>query len=511
MIRNTFVFGIGGTGSRVVRALTMLLASGVKLQDTNKIIPVIIDVDAENADTTRTLKALQAYKSIRQKAYNAQKDAAGAEMPEGFFNTNLNTLSSLQPESGERKIEDSFQLQFDNLKTSFIRYVDPQEQLNDDITMDLLRALYDDTPVNHPNFRNTELNLRLDQGFKGNPNIGCVVFNNLSTLREYQFVLRSIGENDRIFIISSIFGGTGSSGFPQLIKLLKGEERLNQVKFGALTVMPYYKIAEKKKNNQESAINSDTFNAKTEAALTYYAKHLKGKLNALYHIWDSPLKQYDNNEGGLEQLDPAHLVELLGATAVIDFVNKSDEALTATIRTDYYDFGIRQEAACVDFRHFYDTSRIRIMEPLAKFGYAMKIYLDYLNGMKDEVFYKDHDLKHKLGTDAFYQTLTAFFQTHFKGWLQEMAGNERQFQPFNLQEELNSFINGKQITIKKMLGFTRDAGLNESFLKERLGKLEDELKKNIPDTEKEKRFLMLLNKIAGECYAVLGGLPTMTD
>ena len=61
MRRNTFVFGIGGTGARIVRSLTMLLASGVKLNETNKIIPVIIDVDAKNADTTRTLKALEAY------------------------------------------------------------------------------------------------------------------------------------------------------------------------------------------------------------------------------------------------------------------------------------------------------------------------------------------------------------------------------------------------------------------------------------------------------------------
>ncbi|WP_222597207.1 hypothetical protein [Chitinophaga pinensis] len=59
MTRNIFVFGVGGTGARVLRSLTMLLASGVKLNNTNKIIPIIIDVDAKNADTSRTLKALE--------------------------------------------------------------------------------------------------------------------------------------------------------------------------------------------------------------------------------------------------------------------------------------------------------------------------------------------------------------------------------------------------------------------------------------------------------------------
>ena len=44
-----YVFGIGGTGSRVLRALTMLLASGVKC-DAEKIVPIIIDPDDSAAD-----------------------------------------------------------------------------------------------------------------------------------------------------------------------------------------------------------------------------------------------------------------------------------------------------------------------------------------------------------------------------------------------------------------------------------------------------------------------------
>src|ERR1700712_202612 len=116
MTKNIFVFGIGGTGARIIRSLTMLLASGVKLKDTNKIIPIIIDVDAKNADTTRTLKALEAYKLIRERGYGNRE-----EITDGFFNANLNTLSSIKPEIGTtEKLDDSFQLQFDNLETTFI-------------------------------------------------------------------------------------------------------------------------------------------------------------------------------------------------------------------------------------------------------------------------------------------------------------------------------------------------------------------------------------------------------
>ena len=49
-----YVFGIGGTGSRVLRSLTMLLASGVECKS-DKIVPIIIDPDDSGADKTRTI------------------------------------------------------------------------------------------------------------------------------------------------------------------------------------------------------------------------------------------------------------------------------------------------------------------------------------------------------------------------------------------------------------------------------------------------------------------------
>jgi hypothetical protein len=501
MAQNTFVFGIGGTGARIIRSLTMLLASGVKLKDSNKIIPIIIDVDAKNADTTRTLKALEAYKLIRDKGYGNRDD-----IKEGFFNADLNTLSSLKPESGStEKIEDSFQLQFDNLETTFIKYIDPQEDLKGDVNMDFLEALYDNTPAGHPNYSYTELNLRLDLGFKGNPNIGCVVFNNLANSKEFKFVIKSIGDDDRIFIVSSIFGGTGSAGFPQLVRLLQEEERLRSNILGALTIMPYFNVSP----NKKSAINSDRFNSKTEAALAYYSKYLKGKINCFYQLWDSPKKQYENKEGGIEQQNNAHLVELIGATSIIDFVNKTKESFKPKGRTDYFDFGIKKEDTVIDIRHFFDATRDSVMRPLTLFTYALKIYLENLPSLKDESFYKNLSLGDKISKDPFYQNLSAFFTIHYKAWLNEMIDNERKFQPFNIDLDLNSLVREKQIELKKYFGITKDGGITESYLKEKLGKIEAELSKSIPDSEKEKRFLKLLNRIAKECFEKLESLPSM--
>ena len=57
-----FVFAIGGTGARVVKALTMLLASGVELRNIDRVVPIIIDPDTSNGDLTRTVDILKTYK-----------------------------------------------------------------------------------------------------------------------------------------------------------------------------------------------------------------------------------------------------------------------------------------------------------------------------------------------------------------------------------------------------------------------------------------------------------------
>ena len=56
-----FVFAIGGTGSRVLKALTFLLASGVQLKNTDEVIPIVLDTHANNDDLLRTKDLLREY------------------------------------------------------------------------------------------------------------------------------------------------------------------------------------------------------------------------------------------------------------------------------------------------------------------------------------------------------------------------------------------------------------------------------------------------------------------
>ena len=61
-----FVFGIGGTGARVLKSLTMLLTAGVKT-NVNEIIPIVIDKDETNGDMVKTKRLIETYISTRDK------------------------------------------------------------------------------------------------------------------------------------------------------------------------------------------------------------------------------------------------------------------------------------------------------------------------------------------------------------------------------------------------------------------------------------------------------------
>ena len=76
----TFVFGIGGTGARVLRSLTLLLASGVECKST--IVPVIIDPDLNNGDLTRTVSLMQRYTAVRD-ALNFTNNGKNKFWPKG--------------------------------------------------------------------------------------------------------------------------------------------------------------------------------------------------------------------------------------------------------------------------------------------------------------------------------------------------------------------------------------------------------------------------------------------
>ncbi|PGH37366.1 MAG: hypothetical protein CRN43_21615, partial [Candidatus Nephrothrix sp. EaCA] len=115
-----FIFAIGGTGSRVLKSLTMLLASGIKPNKKEfEIVPIIIDPHKSNEDLKRTERLLGNYQSIFNQA----------GLNNGFFNTRITTLDKLV--SSENRISRSFTFNLQQVSnTRFKDYID-FNQLNE--------------------------------------------------------------------------------------------------------------------------------------------------------------------------------------------------------------------------------------------------------------------------------------------------------------------------------------------------------------------------------------------
>lgn len=423
-----FLFGIGGTGTRVLRSLTMLLAAGVKVPDDTTIIPIILDPDDMNEDTNRSLELIENYSDI-YKELNLDK----LNEKQSFFNTRLQKIKDTATDKNEESgIGKSFRMNFGNINCSFKDYIDYDNMNN--IDKNFIDLLYDNSAPNNPK---TELNFDLSVGFKGNPNLGSVVLHEIKDMPEFKQMQNVIGPGDKIFIISSIFGGTGASGFPSLVRAIRSSSSANlrNAQIGALVVKPYFSIAEE----SSSAINSKLFNSKTKAALSFYATSLYKDIEEVYYIADSPgEKSYDNKEGGESQKNNAHIVELIGASGIIEFLNKDSKS------NDFFEFGIRKDDKTIHLGHFYEGFDTKIGIPLTKLAILLKIFNEDLEGLSNKLdILKELNFKKEMGESSFIKLKN--FMKDVETWLNELSDNSRAFKPFTLKNDYENILSHKSV------------------------------------------------------------------
>lgn len=402
-----YVFGIGGTGARVLRSFTMMMAAGVKI-GADIICPIIIDPDASNADLTRTVDLMNKYKSIRSSLSFIKENKST------FFRKEVQPLKNYT-----LRINDT------DDKT-FQQFIDLSSM--DRASQAMIRML----------FSEKNLGASMDVGFKGNPNIGSVVLNQIVKSDDFQDFANDFEQGDKIFIISSIFGGTGASGFPLLLKTLRhGKDfpnfnLINNAEIGAITILPYFKL----RNDDNSEIDSSTFISKTKSALAYYENNISrnNDINTLYFIADDVTNTYDNHEGGSAQQNDAHIVEFLAATAIFDFSNRQN------IGTSNKELALRDliDSDSVSFNSFYDEQKRLLFAPLTKFimmanclGYKYDFYSSKNFGANYYNFEGLYDT-------TFMSNLKNLTELFIK-WLDELKRNRRSLDLFNLKSEDKPF------------------------------------------------------------------------
>jgi hypothetical protein len=356
-----YVFGIGGTGARVIKSLTLLLAAGVDCK--YDIETILIDSDVSNGNLTDTVNLLQEYECIQSNVKNTS--ATSNE----FFKTPIAYQRWNIPNSDE-KFKDFIGLANQSAETKA-----------------LSQLLFD---------KDNELEQNTTIGYRGRPNMGCVAMNQLLNLDSFLQFTNGFSDGDRIFIIGSIFGGTGASGFPWLYKTLRNgklannESLIHKSKIGAISVLPYFKV----KSDKASPIDSATFISKAKSALVHYDTAFKD-IDCLYYISANPadFPTYENHDGGDNQKNPANIIELLAATSILDFANKSFNAKSQG--TSYFELGIEDiKSKNVSFKELPKNVREMIQKPLIRFSlFANYMDFHYADAFDKLPVYTDYNIK----------------------------------------------------------------------------------------------------------------------
>lgn len=440
-----FLFLVGGTGSRVMRPLIMQFAAGVHPVDDNgnpislEVIPIIVDPHKANEDLKRTDNLLRWYKQLRKSLYGESADVA-----KGFFSVKISSLSDILPNGSN--LSDTFLFNMGAVESKkfqdFIAYstLDTGNQA-------LCSMMFSDD----------QLNTKMDIGFVGSPNIGSVALNEFKDSEEFRQFSNVFQKNDRIFVVSSIFGGTGAAGYPIIVKNIRNagnnaqinnRGNLRDARIGALTVLPYFNVQQ----DENSPISRADFISKTKSALFYYHDNLTGlkrngvdipmsKINACYYLGDEiPSNPYFNDPGGNGQRNDAHVVEFVGALAVLDFLSMPDEQLQTidgnAINPVFKEYGLASDKTTLSLKDFGVSTRALINKQFIKFHLA---YMYITNQLKADIgrgYTEDKpEIKNSFLSTSFYSTLTSDFFVGYRLWLKELKGNQRSFQPFNLNTD----------------------------------------------------------------------------
>lgn len=380
-----FVIGIGGTGMRCIEAFTHLCAIG--MFDNKEIDILSIDTDTNNGNKDRSEQLIDRY--IRIKG-----GASGKPTANSFFTAKLNIYKFAPEYSGNR-------LTYELIS-----------ELNDG-TADEKK---DNKALSDLFFDDDVQKFKLDHGYRAQTHLGshlmyhCIVeaARNVSKggkrkedleLAAFLDKIYQAGENARVFILGSIFGGTGASAIPIIPKALKDAVRIKDknaeihpnAKFGCSLLSDYFKFnvpdgAQKKE--QKVIADSNNFSRNSQAALMFYQADstVKATYKLMYHIGWPQRVDFSVGDistktitGGGEQKNPCHIAELLCACSVYDFFNRNDGLDQHDIL--YKSANFPNNSFSFEFQDFFGTNTYKeFMNRLGAFLSFSHILINYEKG-----------------------------------------------------------------------------------------------------------------------------------
>lgn len=322
MATKYFCYCIGGTGARVAEVAAHLCAMKMikKVDDLEPIEFIIVDKDDSCGGTTQAKETIGNISTLSGLTKTRKLDDAETI---GFCNHKLN-IASWNFSSALSNICNNI----NNPKLAQVLGSDADDKL-------VMRAFYNEEA------RETDT----EKGFYGKPSLGTSIFEYmLSTANQNNNILDPVRQfldgNDnnraRVFIIGSIFGGTGAAVFSNLAAYMRKhfERRNKDLLVSGVLLLPYFSFGTRDgADDGTPLIDSGYFGKKSYLALSQYAQseHLmrkkvndNGSFDSLYICGQDPLHVvggYAN--GGQGQKNHFDLVDLIAADAMVDFFNKN--------------------------------------------------------------------------------------------------------------------------------------------------------------------------------------------
>ena len=321
------IITIGGTGAKAGESLVYLMAAGL-IKGSYEIF--MIDKDKNCKNTTDEDEAIKSYQKVHQVCNGT--DGASPSLAE----------ATLAYET----------LNFDDLLTDLLVElgIDPTE--DERRRADSLRGIT--KPRGSKNQSNEEaLNLvypkkwqeeNLGNGFQGRPFLGTAVFRAIENTTSYKknalyTKIRTVlaqNETVKIFLIASIFGGTGATFFPNIAKSIRKEfsDKQDKIQISGALMLPYFSLPDQE-NEQDRIIREEDFHKQAKLAVEQYltANNLLKQssddknyiFNSLYFMGLSHGKTSEiYSLGGETQKHKLYIMDLYASLAVCDFFNHFD-------------------------------------------------------------------------------------------------------------------------------------------------------------------------------------------
>jgi hypothetical protein len=317
-----YLIAVGGTGMRCLESFVHLCAIGMFADKEIKILT--IDTDAANGNKRRAEELVNRYIRIKgdDKASN-----------QTFFSAKLHLTSTVIP------CPDGFQ------NFSAITGLE-----NNEDSRNLANLLFDEKV----------LKFDLTHGYRAVTHLGSfMMYSSILAMvgrvqqgvnvddkevrfRDFILDIAANGANAKVFILGSVFGGTGASSIPiiplafeKAIHLGEGPNLKFEAQMGASLITSYFTFNKPNENQLEQQgnqiiANAEYFSLNSQAALQFYNRDItvQKRYKTLYLLgWpEANLSDFGSGgntiTGGTHQENPGHIIELFSAFAAHDFFNK---------------------------------------------------------------------------------------------------------------------------------------------------------------------------------------------